>query len=57
MFQFLEQARKNNNNPQEILNQIIGKYTPEQMQQFRKYASGFGISNEQLDKFGINVKK
>lgn len=57
MFQFLEQARKNNNNPQELLNEIIRKYTPEQMQQFRKYASGFGFSEEQLNKFGINVEK
>jgi len=27
------------------------------MQQFKKFASGFGITNEQLDKFGINTQK
>jgi hypothetical protein len=36
---------------------MISKYTPEQMQQFRQFANGFGITNEQLDKYGINSKK
>jgi hypothetical protein len=36
---------------------MVSKYTPEQMQQFRKFANGFGITNEQLDEYGINAKK
>ena len=56
MFQQLQNFQKSKSNPQEFLNQIIGKYTPEQIQQFRQYASSFGITNEQLDKFGINAK-
>lgn len=55
MFQFLEQARKNNQNPNELINQLIGKYTPEQINQFRQFASGFGITDEQLNKY-INTK-
>ena len=31
MFQFLEQARKNNSNPQEIFKEITKNYKPEQM--------------------------
>ena len=56
MFQMLEQARKNQGNPQEMLNSVIGKYSPEQMKNFRQFANNFGISNEQLDNFGIKVK-
>jgi len=36
---------------------MVSKYTPEQMEQFRQFANGFGITNEQLDQYGINVKK
>ena len=35
---------------------MVGKYTPEQMQQFRKFANGFGITDEQLNKYGIGTK-
>jgi len=53
LFQQFQNLTKNQNNPQEVLNNMIGKYSPEQMQEFRKFANGFGIPNEQLDKFGI----
>ena len=52
----VEELRKNNGNPQELLKQITGKYTPEQMQQFSKFANGFGFTEEQLKGFGINSK-
>jgi len=35
---------------------MIKDYTPEQLQQFRQFANGFGISNEQLEKYGISTK-
>ena len=56
MFQQFQNLTKNQNNPQEVLNNMIGKYTPEQMQQFRQFANGFGISNDQLDNLGIKAK-
>ena len=56
MFQQFQNLTKNQNNPQEVLNNMIGKYTPEQMQQFRQFANGFGISNDQLDNLGIKSK-
>ena len=56
MFQQYEQLRKSNGNPQEILNQITSKYTPEQTKQFMQFANGFGITNEQLNQYGINIK-
>lgn len=56
MFQTIEKMQKNNGNPQELLNQITSKYTPEQVKSFRQYANNFGVSNEQLDKFGIKTK-
>ena len=56
MFQQFQNLQKNKNDPKEYLNNIISKYTPEQMKQFRQFANGFGISNEQLDKYGIKTK-
>ena len=56
MFQMLEQSRKSNNNPKEILNQMLNNYKPEQINQFRQYAKSFGISDEQLNDYGISSK-
>ena len=47
---------KNQNNPQELLNNMVKNYTPEQREQFSKFANGFGINNEDLIKYGINTK-
>jgi hypothetical protein len=47
---------KNQNEPKEILNQITSQYTAEQLKQFQQFANGFGISNEQLNQYGINSK-
>jgi len=55
LFQQFQSMKQNN--PQEMLNNMMGNYTPEQIQQFRQFANGFGITNEQLDKVGINPKK
>jgi len=55
VFNKVEQMMKNNN-PQDILNQITNSYSPEQMNNFIKYANGFGITNEQLSQYGINTK-
>ena len=53
MFQQFQNLQKNQNNPQEMINQMISKYSPERINNFKKYANGFGISNEQLNKYGI----
>lgn len=52
-FQKLQELIKSTNNPQEFLNQITNSYTPEQKEQFMKFANGYGVSNEQLEKYGI----
>lgn len=56
MFQQFQNLQRNQSDPQSFLNEITSKYTPEQLNQFRQYANGFGISNEQLDKVGIKTK-
>ena len=56
MFKQFQNLQKNQNNPEEVLNNMMSKYSPEQIQQFRKFANGFGISDEQLNKYGINSK-
>ena len=35
---------------------MMNGYTPEQLQNFKKFANGFGITDEQLNQFGINSK-
>jgi LysM repeat protein len=54
MFQFLEQARKNNNNPVELFNQITQNYTPEQKEKLFNQARQFGVPDEVIN--GINTK-
>ena len=56
-FQQFLNLQKNQSNPQEIINQMVSKYSPEQINSFKKYANGFGITNEQLEKFGIKTKQ
>ena len=56
VYQQYQDLKKSNGNPQEMINNIVGKYTPEQKANFMKYANGFGISNEQLTNYGINAK-
>ena len=58
MFQFLEQARKNNNDPINLLKDITKNYTPEQYNGLFDKAKQFGISDEKIKeiKDGINIK-
>ena len=44
---------KNQNDPKEMIKQMTSKYKPEQIENFKKYANSFGITNEQLENFGI----
>lgn len=53
MFQQFQNLQKNQSNPQELISNMIGKYKPEQISRFKQYANGFGITNEQLEKYGI----
>lgn len=43
-------------NPQDVLKEITRNYTPQQRQQFAKFMNGYGVSEEQLKNYGINVK-
>lgn len=52
-FQKVQNLMKNNNDPQALLNEITKGYTQEQRTEFMKFANGYGISNEQLNKYGI----
>ena len=56
-FNQMEQLIKNKGNPKEFFNQITSKYTPEQMQQFKKFANSFGYTDDKLKEFGINSNK
>lgn len=56
MFQQFQNLQKSQNNPQEFLNQIVSKHSPEQINQFRQYLGGFGFTEEQLNKYGIKTK-
>ena len=56
MFQQFQSLIKSKNDPNKILSDMTSKYTPEQLQQFRQFANGFGVTDEQLSKYGINLK-
>ncbi len=56
MFQQFQNLQKNQNDPKEVINNMIGNYKSKQIQDFRKFAKSFGISDEQLDNFGIKTK-
>ena len=51
--QFQQMSGKN---PQEILDGMMGKCNSEQRQSFINFAKGFGVTDEQLNKYGINTK-
>ena len=57
LFQQFQNLAENQKNPQEILNNMTNKYTPDQIKKFQKFANGFGITNEELSKYGINAKE
>lgn len=58
MFQMVEQARQNQNNPMELFKQVTNKYTPEQMNSFYSRAEQMGFSKDLINqvKEGINAK-
>lgn len=49
-FQFIEQAQKNQSNPEEIFREITKNYKPEQMEQLFNRARQFGISDDVINK-------
>ena len=57
MLQQYQELQKNQGNPQEFLTGLMSNYSPEQVERFRSYVRGFGFTDEQLNKYGINSKK
>ena len=56
VYQMVEQARQNQNNPMEMLKQITNNYTPEQLNNFYSQAEKMGFSTDLINqvKDGIN---
>lgn len=50
MFNMIDQARKNNNNPEELFKEVTKNYKPEQMEQIFNKAKQFGIGDEVINK-------
>ena len=48
MFKFIEQARKNKDNPQELFKEITKGYKPEQMEKIYSQAKQMGIPDDVL---------
>ena len=61
MYQMLEQANKNQNNPMGLLKQVIGNYTPQQLQNYYNIAQQMGFPTEVLsevqNQMGIDTQK
>lgn len=50
MFRLVEQARKNQSDPMEMLRDVTKNYSPEQMESLINRARQFGIPEEVLQK-------
>ena len=51
MFQMINQAKNNGTNPQDILKQMMGNATPEQMAGVMQQAKQFGVPDDVLKQF------
>lgn len=49
MFQMVEQARKNQNDPKELFKQITSNNTPEQMNNFYKQIEQMGVPTDLIN--------
>ena len=56
MYQMVDQLRRNQGNPLELLKQVTSNYTPEQMQNFYATAQQMGFPNEFLNEIQNNIK-
>ena len=50
MFQLLEQAQKNQSNPEELFKEFTKDYKPEQMEKIFNQARQFGIGDDIINK-------
>lgn len=56
MFNFVEQAIQNRNNPMEIIKNVTKNYTPEQIDVLMQKAGKMGIPNEVLEQVKQGIK-
>ena len=49
-FQIIQQAQKNQNNPEELFKEMTKDYKPEQMKQIFNQARMFGVSDDIINK-------
>lgn len=56
MFQLLEQAQKNQNNPMDMLKEVTKNYTPEQMSGLFEKAKQFGVPDDVLKQAQNEIK-
>lgn len=55
-FRMLEQARKNNNNPMELLKQVTQNYNPQQINGLFERAKQFGIPEDVIKQAQEGIK-
>ena len=51
MYNLVIQAYQRNANPNDLINQILSNYSPEQKEEFFKQAKQYGISDNVLNQF------
>jgi len=56
MFQQFQSLLRNQNDPKQIISEMTKGYSKDQMNGFINFANGFGISNDELNKYGIKAK-
>lgn len=50
MFNFLEQAQKNQSNPEQLFKEVTKNYKPEQIERIFNQARQFGIGDDIINK-------
>lgn len=57
VFNQVEQLRKNNSNPMEMLKQVTGNYDNKQMEGLWQKAKQFGVPDETIQQVKQEIKK
>lgn len=57
VFNQVEQLRKNNGNPMELLKQVTGGYNNAQLESFWKKVKQFGVPDEAIQQIQNEIKK
>lgn len=57
MYKMLEETKKNQNNPMDLLKEVTKNYTPEQMNNLFEQSKKFGVPEDMIKQIEKDFKK